>query len=114
MRILAIISGEYGARHVENIRRHGPQTWLVEVWQAPANFPLMIDYPEDFLPAELPAADLILAFGEHKGVAELLPEIIFETVRGMMPCSRCLLAATSSTDLASSMSPRSMAATATT
>jgi len=75
MRILAIISGEYGRRHVENIRAHGPTDWEVFTWQAPAVLPLMIDYPEDYLPAELPAADLILSFAELKGVAELLPDI---------------------------------------
>ena len=75
MRILAVISGEYGARHVTNIRQHGPPNWMVETWRAPATFPLMIDYPEDFLPPELPAADLILSFAEHKGVAELLPDL---------------------------------------
>lgn len=75
MRILAIISGEYGARHVANLRQHGPAEWQIEVWKAPMIFPLVIDYPEDYLPEQLPASDLILSFAEHKGVAELLPEI---------------------------------------
>lgn len=75
MRILAIISGEYGKRHVDNILAHGPKTWQIEVWQAPTHFPPIIDYPEDYLPAEFPAADLILSFAEHRGVAELLPDI---------------------------------------
>lgn len=75
MRILAIISGEYGARHVENIRQHGPSSWQIEVWNAPQIFPLVIDYPEDYLPDQLPACELILSFAEHKGVAELLPDI---------------------------------------
>jgi len=75
MRILAVISGEYGQRHVTNIREHGPSHWEIEVWQAPLHFPLIIDYPEDYLPDSLPAADLLLSFGEHRGVAELLPEI---------------------------------------
>ncbi len=75
MRILAIISGEYGQRHVRNIRAHGPPTWQIFVWESPAVFPPVIDYPEDYLPATLPAADLILSFAEHKGMAELLPEI---------------------------------------
>ncbi len=75
MLILAIISGEYGARHVANIREHGPSDWQIEVWKAPATFPLVIDYPEDYLPESLPQAELILAFGEHKGIAELLPDI---------------------------------------
>jgi hypothetical protein len=76
MRILAIVSGEYGQRHVENIRAHGPADWTVEAWRAPAVLPLVIDYPEDYLPDELPPADLILSFGEHPGVAELLPDIV--------------------------------------
>jgi hypothetical protein len=79
MRILAIISGEYGQRHVDNIRTriggYGPADWQVEVWQAPAVLPPIVDYPEDYLPDLLPAADLLLAFGEHKGVAELIPEM---------------------------------------
>jgi hypothetical protein len=75
MRILAVINGEYGLRHAGNIQQQAPPDWEVQVWRAPTQFPLVIDYPEDFLPESLPAADLILSFAEHKGVAELLPEI---------------------------------------
>jgi hypothetical protein len=75
MRILAVITGEYGRRHVNNIREHGPPHWVIEVWQAPTFFPLIIDYPEDYVPATLPAADLVLSLAEHKGVAELLPDV---------------------------------------
>ena len=74
MKILGIISGDYGQRHIENVQAHGPETWEISVWEAPTTFPLMIDYPEDFLPETLPATDLILAFGEHKGIIELLPD----------------------------------------
>jgi hypothetical protein len=75
MRILAIITGEYGQRHVDNVRKHGPADWRIEVWRAPAVLPPVIDYPEDYLPESLPPADLILAFGEHRGVAELIPDV---------------------------------------
>ena len=81
MRILAIISGDYGQRHVDNLRAHAPQPgdgrapWTIDAWRAPAALPPMIDYPEDHLPEELPAADLILSFAELKGVAELLPDV---------------------------------------
>ncbi|MBN1640482.1 MAG: hypothetical protein JXA09_04535 [Anaerolineae bacterium] len=75
MRILAVISGAYGERHVENIRANGPATWAIETWQAPAVLPPIVDYPEDHLPALFDPADLILSFAEHRGVAELLPEI---------------------------------------
>lgn len=83
MRILAIITGEYGQRHVDNIRAHAPDEWQIIVWRAPAFYPPVIDYPEDHLPESLPGedegVDLILAFGEHKGVAELLPEVARRT-----------------------------------
>jgi hypothetical protein len=75
MRILAVITGEYGQRHVDNIRAHGPAGWEVEVWQAPTVLPPIVDYPEDYVPASLPPADLILALGEVKGVAELIPDV---------------------------------------
>jgi hypothetical protein len=75
VRILAIINSDYGQRHVDNIRKHGPQEWTLEVWQAPRVLPQVMDYPEDYLPASLPPADLILQFAEHRGMAELVPEI---------------------------------------
>ena len=75
MRLLAIINAEYGIRHVENIRQHGPDSWQIQSWQAPAILPPVIDYPEDYLPAELPSCDLLLHFGEVRGIAELVPDI---------------------------------------
>jgi thymidylate synthase len=75
MKLLAVINGEYGARHVENVMANGPKEWKVETWQAPTIFPPVIDYPEDYLPDHLPPADLILSFAEHRGVAELVPDI---------------------------------------
>lgn len=75
MKLLAVISGEYGLRHVKNITERGPESWQVDTWKTPPVFPPFIDDPEDFLPDEFPPADLILSFAEHKGAAELLPEI---------------------------------------
>jgi hypothetical protein len=79
MKILAIVSGEYGKRHVRNITEHGPQNWEINTWQTPPVFPPFIDDPDDFLPDEMPQADLILSFAEHKGAAELLPDITRKT-----------------------------------
>lgn len=75
MRLLAIISGQYGQRHVDNILAHAPPNWVINVWQAPTILPLIIDYPEDYVPDDLPPTDLILSFTEHKGVAELIPDV---------------------------------------
>ena len=75
MRILGVITGEYGERHIANVREQAPEEWTVEVWRAPSRFPLVIDYPEDYVPDTLPAADLILSFPEVSGVAELIPDV---------------------------------------
>lgn len=75
MRILAIVSGEYGKRHVANLSANGQAGWQIESWTAPSILPPMIDYPEDYLPASLPGADLLLAFGEQRGIAELIPDV---------------------------------------
>ena len=75
MKILAIVSGEYGNRHVRNISEHGPKNWEVTTWEAPKVLPPIVDYPEDYLPESFDPADLVLSFAEHRGVAELLPDI---------------------------------------
>ncbi len=75
MRILTIINSDYGKRHLENIAQYAPNDWEIHQWRAPVFFPMIIDYPKEFIPAELPPADLILDFAEHKSVAELVPDI---------------------------------------
>lgn len=75
MKLLIIYTGEYGQRHLNNIRENGPKEWQINSWKTPAVFPPVIDYPEDFLPESLPTSNLILSFAEHKGVAELLPDL---------------------------------------
>lgn len=75
MKILVILNGDYGRRHANNIRKHAPPEWTLDVWEASRAYPLIMDYPEDFLPFALPEADLILDFAEHKSVAELLPDV---------------------------------------
>ncbi|MBS1251132.1 MAG: hypothetical protein MAG451_00162 [Anaerolineales bacterium] len=76
MKILAVVQGEYGRRIAANIDEHKPAGWTINTWRAPAVLPPIVDYPEDYLPEELPAADLILSLGEDPGVAELLPDIV--------------------------------------
>lgn len=75
MRILVLVTGEYGWRHVEHLRATSPPTWQIEVWQAPKILPPVLDYPEEFLPETLPASDLILALFEVKAANELIPDV---------------------------------------
>ena len=75
MKILALYNGEYGIRHIDNIRQHMPADWTLETWRAPDFLPPVVDYPEDYLPEAFAEHDLLLSFAEVKGVAELLPDI---------------------------------------
>lgn len=75
MRLLVLTTGEYGRRHVENLQERAPEGWQIASWQTPAVLPPILDYPEDYLPDSLPAADLILSLAEVRGAAEMVPEI---------------------------------------
>lgn len=76
MRILTVIQGRYGQRITDNIRLAQVPGWTVASWRAPQVLPPVIDYPEEYLPATLDPADLVISLGEHPGVAELLPDIV--------------------------------------
>jgi hypothetical protein len=75
MRILVLKTGEYGQRHIDNLNERLPDNWVIESWQTPRSLPIVLDYPEDYLPETLPEADLILSLAELSGVAEMIPDI---------------------------------------
>ncbi|MDI6768140.1 MAG: hypothetical protein QMD04_00520 [Anaerolineales bacterium] len=49
MRILAIVNSDYGRRHVDNIRKHAPGTWQIEVWEAARAYPQVADYSDTLM-----------------------------------------------------------------
>ncbi len=73
--LLAVTQGQWGERIADNVGRLCPPSWTVRRWAAPRALPLVVDDPEDYLPASFPHADLILALGETAGVAQLIPDI---------------------------------------
>lgn len=75
MKILAVSSGLFGQRIARNLLSHAPRDWQVAEWRAPNSYPIVIDEPLDFLPTQLEQCDLILALGEHPGIAELIPDV---------------------------------------
>jgi len=79
VRILGVITGEYGQRHLSNVRAHAPSTWRIEQWCAPSRYPIVIDYPDEYVPSDLPRADLVLSFPEVAAVAELIPDVVKRT-----------------------------------
>lgn len=76
MRILVLTTGDYGQRHIDNLQANAPEHWVILTWQTPRFLPIVLDYPEDYLPQSMPAADLILSLAEVPGVAEMIPEIV--------------------------------------
>lgn len=75
MRILVLKTGDYGQRHIDNMKQNAPSDWTIENWQTPRILPPVLDYPEDYLPDSMPSADLVLSLAEVRGVAEMIPEI---------------------------------------
>ncbi|MBM3141726.1 MAG: thymidylate synthase [Chloroflexi bacterium] len=76
MRILVAIQGHYGQRIADNIRQHCPADWKVYSYTFPQDLPAIIDDANEFLPKELPAADLLISLGEHSGVAQMIPDMV--------------------------------------
>jgi hypothetical protein len=76
LHILIAIQGYYGERIAENIQRHAPANWEVNRFTFPTGLPAIIDDADEFLPRELPAADLLISLGEHPGVAQLIPDMV--------------------------------------
>lgn len=75
-RVLAVRQGLWGERIAANVARHAPTGWTVETRTAPLRLPPVVDDPDDFLPPDLPQADLLLALGEVPGMAQLVPDLV--------------------------------------
>ena len=75
MRILALQQGHYGQRIVEHIGKTAPEGWEIETIVPPRALPVVIDEPEEFLPSDIPQADLLLAMSESQETAQLVPAI---------------------------------------
>ncbi|MBM3237002.1 hypothetical protein FJZ31_11985, partial [Candidatus Poribacteria bacterium] len=76
MRIFAIFQKEWGKRIVANIIKNAPNDWRIETYVMPPFLPSVIDEPEEFLPDNLPAAELLFSLGESPGVAQLIPDFV--------------------------------------
>jgi len=79
MRILAFVHDRYGKRIVDNISSRAPSSWQVTSITAPRSLPPIVDEPLEFLPPELPQADLILHLAETARAAQLLPGLVLLT-----------------------------------
>lgn len=76
MRILAVVQGHFGERKVEVWKEKGPKDWTVEVLGLRGPFPLVVEDVNEFLPSEVPLADLVVNLSEEPGVLEVIPEVV--------------------------------------
>jgi hypothetical protein len=76
MKLLALVQGNYGRRMAEAWHAHGPAEWEIAILEITSALPTMMEDPAQFLPPDIPKADLVISLGEHPGVAELLPAIV--------------------------------------
>jgi hypothetical protein len=72
MRTLAFVQGQYGQRIVEHLNKHTPEGWGIESLPTPDGLPPIIDEPVEFLPHEVPRADLLLALTESRTAVQLV------------------------------------------
>ena len=75
MKILAASQGEYGKRIIGHLKEYAPDDWTIETVTLPPRLPMVIDEPEDFLPSNVPEAELLLALIESDGAAQLVPAL---------------------------------------
>ena len=76
MKIIVLTQGPYGERIARNLRENAPLDWKVEEITLPKRLPQLIDDPDEFLPANIPQTDLLLAAGESPGAAQLIPDFV--------------------------------------
>jgi hypothetical protein len=71
---------------VDHIRLRGPADWTVHILEPPPFLPIIVDYPDDFLPEDVPQADLVLALVESPSSAQLVPDIARRAGAGAVLC----------------------------
>ena len=79
IRILVLVQGEYGERIVRNIMEKNPGNWAIEVVKLPKRLPQIIDEPDEFLPAGLPSADIVLSLGETPQAGQFVSAVVKKT-----------------------------------
>ncbi|HJW91059.1 MAG TPA: DUF166 family protein [Anaerolineales bacterium] len=79
MRLLILIASQYGERIVAHLYQHAPDNWHVMSIPSPMGLPPVVDEAEEYLPAGLLDANLVLYLGESERAAQLLPAIAART-----------------------------------
>ena len=78
-RIFILSSGKYGARIVNNIAQRGLASSIVGIHEVPEDLPEFIDNITEFIPENLPEADLIISIGLYGDINMIIPVVAHKT-----------------------------------
>ena len=79
MKIVILSSGKYGSRIVNNIAAHGFAPAIVGIYEFSADLPEFIDDVAEYVPSNLPQADLIISIGLFGDINLIIPTIAEKT-----------------------------------
>jgi NAD-dependent dihydropyrimidine dehydrogenase PreA subunit len=79
LRIYILSSGKYGSRIVNNIAQMGLASGIVGIHEVPDNLPEFLDEVDEFVPENLPEADLILSIGLYGDINMIIPIVASKT-----------------------------------
>jgi len=75
VKVLFATQGKYGERIASFVTANRPEGWVILRLPLRRSLPMVIDDPDEVLPAEIPPADLLVSLHESAGAAELIPDI---------------------------------------
>ena len=79
MNIFILTSGKYGLRIVNNISKMGLASSVVGIHEVPRDLPEFIDDVSQYVPDNLPEADLIIAIGLYGDINMIIPFVASKT-----------------------------------
>lgn len=79
LRMFILTSGKYGSRIINNIAQKGLASSIVGIHEVGDNLPEFIDNVWEFVPENLPEADLILSIGLYGDINMIIPVVARKT-----------------------------------
>ncbi|WP_414468898.1 DUF166 domain-containing protein [Methanobacterium sp. ACI-7] len=79
LRMFILTSGKYGARIINNIAQRGFAASIVGIHEVPDNLPEFLDNVDEYVPENLPEADLIISIGLYGDINMIIPAVASET-----------------------------------
>jgi NAD-dependent dihydropyrimidine dehydrogenase PreA subunit len=74
-----LTSGNYGSRIINNIAQMGLASSIKGIHEVPENLPEFLDNIDEFVPENLPEADLILSVGLYGDINMIIPKVAAKT-----------------------------------